>query len=155
MITRAVILGVAGAAVAVASIAGCSNSSTGSSPTSGTSEGFAAAGATTVLVDGQKQNVTGQVACTAAGSNTNVGIGDPSTGVGAVVSNDSPPVVHSVGLGSANGVTLGYSDAASGQGNAAATKTGNSYKITGTAIGMDTSSQQQVTKSFEMDVTCP
>lgn len=155
MITRAVMLGVAGVAVAVASITGCSNISTGSSSTSGTSAGSAAAGDTTVLVDGQKQNVAGQVTCTAAGANTNVGIGDPSTGVGAVVSNDSPPVVHSVGIGSVNGVTLGYSDAASGQGNAAATQSGKSYKITGTAVGMDTSSQQQVTKSFEMDFTCP
>ena len=152
MVTRVVMIGVAGAAIAVAAISGCSGTS--STKTSSTS-GSASAGPTAVIVDGQNQNVSGAVSCTAADANTNVAIGDATTGVGAVLSNDSPPAVHSVGLGSVNGVTLGYSDAAPSQGNASATKSGSTYKITGTAVGLDTSSQQSVSKSFELDFTCP
>lgn len=154
MITRVVLVGVASASVAVCAVTGCSSGSSNKSSSS-TSGPAGASGATSVIVDGQQQNVSGGVTCTAAGSNTNVAIGDPTAGVGAVVSNDSPPAVHSVGLSSVNGVTLGYADAAAGQGNASATKTGNSYKVTGTAVGLDTSSQQQVTKSFELDFSCP
>ena len=112
-----------------------------------------------VIVDGQPQNVTGQVTCTVAGANTNIGIGDATNGIGAVVSNDNPPIVHAVGLGTVNGVTLGFSDAAPGAGgNAGAVLSGKSYAIKGTATGADMSnpqSPQQVTKTFEIDVTCP
>jgi lipoprotein LpqH len=76
-----------------------------------------------------------------------------------VVSNDNPPIVHSVGLGSINGVALGFSDAAPDQGsNAGAAVNGKSYAIKGTAAGVDMSNPNQpqtVTKSFELDVTCP
>ena len=58
-----------------------------------------------------------------------------------------------------NGVTLGFSDAAPNQGgNAGAAQSGKTYAIKGTASGLDMSNAQQpqpVTKSFEMDVTCP
>jgi len=139
----------------VAAGAGCSSnkSSTGASSTASAPAG------PQLIVDGQNQNVTGQVACTVAGANTNIGIGDATNGVGAVVSNDNPPIVHSVGLGSVNGVTLGFSDAAPNQANqAGAAVSGKSYAIKGTATGTDMSnpqSPQQVTKTFEIDVTCP
>lgn len=150
---RGMVVGVASAAIVVAGLSGCSNGKPNTSSPSATG----AAGATQVIVDGQNQNVTGQVSCTAAGDNINIGIGDPTTGVGAVVTNTNPPAVHSVGLGSVNGVVLGYSDAASNQAaNATATQNGKTYKITGTAAGVDVAnSQQAVTKSFEMDMTCP
>ena len=76
-----------------------------------------------------------------------------------MVSHDNPPIVHAVGLGTVNGVTLGFSDAAPGQANqAGAVVSGKSYAIKGTATGTDVSnpqSPQQVTKTFEIDVTCP
>ena len=58
-------------------------------------------------------------------------------------------------LGNLTGVTLGYSAGASNQGPAQATKNGNSYTIKGTATGVNMANPQQLTKSFEMDVTCP
>jgi lipoprotein LpqH len=151
---RAIAAGVLGAAVVVASVAGCSSSTTktGSSSSSSTST---APLVTKVVVDGQDQNVAGTATCTVAGDNTNIGIGDPTNGVGAVVSNTDPPAVHAVGLGSPDGSTLGYSDAAQGQGGAEATKVGNSYKITGTAVTLDATNAQPVTRPFEMDVACP
>jgi len=157
-VKRGIVVGVAGVAMVVAACAGCSSnkSSTGAS---GSSAPSAAAGPQ-VVVDGQKQNISGQITCTPAGDNINIGIGDATNGVGAVISNGNPPIVHSVGLGSVNGVTLGFSDAAPNNqgGNAGAAVSGKSYAIKGTATGADMSNPQQpqpVTKSFEMDVTCP
>ena len=42
------------------------------------------------------------------GGNTNIAIGDATTGIGAVVSTGDEPTLVSVGLGNVNGVTLGY-----------------------------------------------
>jgi ipoprotein LpqH len=155
---RAIAAGVLGAAVVVvASVAGCSSSTTksASSSSSPSSSASAAPVVTKVVVDGQDQDVAGTATCTVAGDNTNIGIGDPTNGVGAVVSNTDPPAVHAVGLGSPNGSTLGYSDAAQGQGSAEAIKAPNGYKITGTAVTLDATNSQPVTKPFEMDVACP
>lgn len=144
-------------AVVIAAGAGCSSNKSGSGA-SGSSSAPAAAGPQ-LIVDGQNQNVSGQVTCAAAGDNTNIGIGDPTAGLGAVVSNGNPPLVHSVGLGTVNGVALGFSDAAPNQGgNAGAAVDGKTWAIKGTATGVDMSNPQQpqqVTKSFELNVTCP
>ena len=146
-----ILVGVAAAATVVAGLAGCSsNKSSTTSPTSST-----AAAGNQVIIDGQNQNVTGQVTCTPANGNVNIGIGDPSNGIGAVVSSADPPVVQAVGLGNLTGATLGYSAGAPNQGTVQATKSGNSYTIKGTATGINTTNQQQLSKPFEMDVTCP
>lgn len=112
-----------------------------------------------LIVDGQNQNISGQVTCTPAGDNVTIGIGDPTAGLGAVVSNGNPPLVHSVGLGTVNGVALGFSDAAPNQsGSAGAAVKGKDWAIKGTATGTDMSNPQQpqqVTKPFELDLTCP
>jgi ipoprotein LpqH len=152
-VKRGILVGVAGAAIVVAGLAGCSNNKSNTSSSSSTSS---SASTEKVTIDGHNQNISGQVSCTASGGNLNIGIGDPTNGIGAVITNANPPVVHSVGLGNVNGLTLGYSDAAPSQGNAQTTKDGNSYKITGTVTGVDMANPQQpVTKPFEMDVTCP
>jgi ipoprotein LpqH len=150
---REMAAGVLGMALVVAGLVGCSSST--SKTSSASSSSAAAPIVTKVVVDGQDQNVAGPATCTPAGDNVNIGIGDPTNGVGAVVTTTDPPAVHAVGLGSAGGSTLGYSDAANSQGNATATKVGTSFKITGTAVSMDPSNSQAVTKSFEMDVACP
>ncbi|OBG99823.1 MULTISPECIES: lipoprotein LpqH [unclassified Mycobacterium] len=154
---RGIVVGIAGVAVAVAACAGCSSnkSSTGASSSTSTP----APTGTQVIVDGQNQNVTGQVTCNTANGVLTIGVGDPTAGLGAVLSTDNPPIVHSVGLGSVNGIALGFSDAAPNQAsNAGAAVNGKSYAIKGTATGTDMSNPnqpQQVTKPFEMDVTCP
>jgi ipoprotein LpqH len=145
VVKRGTVVSVAGAAIVVAGLVGCSSNK--SNPSS------------QVIIDGQNRNVTGQASCTANGDNINIAIGDATNGVGAVISNANPPIVHSVGLGNVNGITLGFSDAAPNQsGNAGAAHNGKSYTIKGTATGVDVSNPQQpqqVTKTFEMDVTCP
>jgi ipoprotein LpqH len=154
-VKRGIVVGVAGMAIVVAGCAGCSSNKSNT----GASSGPAAPAGPQVIVDGKTQNVSGPVTCTPAGNNINIGIGDVANGVGAVVSNDNPPIVHSVGLGTVDGVTLGFSDAAQGQGgDAGAAVSGKYYQIKGTATGANVSNPQQsqpVTKKFELDVTCP
>jgi ipoprotein LpqH len=150
---QGILVGIAAAATVVACLAGCSSnkSSTGAS-----SSAAAAPAGNKVVIDGQPQNVTGPISCTQVNGNLSIGIGDPSTGVGAVVTNADPPVVQAVGLGNLTGATLGYSAGAPNQANAQATKSGNSYTIKGTAAGVNAAnSDQALTKSFEIDVTCP
>jgi len=150
-----ILVGIAAAAAVVAGLAGCSSNKSSTSESSSSSSA-PAPGGNKVIVDGQTQNVTGQVSCTQVNGNLSIGIGDPTTGIGAVVTNADPPVVQAVGLGNLTGVTLGYSAGAPNQASAQATKSGNSYTIKGTATGISSADQQQpVSKPFEIDVTCP
>lgn len=140
--------GVAAGAAVVASLAGCSHEKSNA--------GSSAASTPKVVIDGQPQNVSGQITCNQNGDNINIAIGDPANGIGAVVSTANPPVVQAVGLGNLTGATLGYSAGAPNQGSAQATKSGNAYTIKGTATGINsTNPQQQLNKPFEIDVTCP
>ena len=158
---RSVTVAAAATAIVVVGLSGCSSnkSSTSNPGSSGQSTAAAAgsSGASTakVSIDGKDQNVAGTVACTTAAGNVNIAIGGASTGIGVVLTDASPPAVKSVGLGNVNGVTLGYTPG-TGQGNASATKDGSTYKISGTATGVDMSNpMQHVNKPFEIDVTCP
>jgi lipoprotein LpqH len=159
-VKRGLTVAIAGAAIVVAGISGCSsNKSSTSGTVNGTSYNVATPGsgaaAPTVVIDGKNQNVTGQVVCTTVSGNTNIVVGGTATGISAVLTTDNPPKVQSVGLGNVNGVTLAYSAAAPGQGDASATKDGNTYKITGNATGVDMANPMQpVKKPFEIDVTC-
>jgi len=118
----------------------------------------AGASNTKVVVDGKDQKVTGQVACTKVAGTVNIAIGGGTgagaNGIGAVLTDATPPVVKSVALGNVNGVTLAVGGTS---GKADATKDGSSYKITGTASGVDMANPMagQVNKSFELDVACP
>jgi lipoprotein LpqH len=155
VVKRGIVAGAAGVAIVVTALAGCSSKNSSSNPSSSP----AAPPAPKIIVDGQNQNVPGAVTCTPSGKNINIGFGDPSNGVGAVVSTDNPPIVHAVGLGTVNNVMLGYADAAPGQeSNAGAAVSGKTYSIKGTATGSDMTNPEQpqpVTKPFEMDFTCP
>ncbi len=158
---RSVTVAAAATAIVVVGLSGCSSnksSSGGSSASSGSSGATASSGSSTakVTIDGKDQNIQGTVACTTAAGNVNIAIGGASTGIGAVLTDASPPSVKSVGLGNVNGVTLGYTPGVPGAGNATATKDGSKYKISGTATGVDMANPMQpVNKSFEIDVTCP
>ncbi|OBI98431.1 lipoprotein LpqH [Mycobacterium asiaticum] len=153
---RGLTVAVAGAAIVVAGLSGCSSDKpkSGGGSSSAASSGGGSASGTKVLIDGQDQHVTGSVVCTTAAGNVNIAIGGQAAGIAAVLSDANPPEVRSVGLGSVNGVVLGYT-AGTGQGKAEATKNGNAYKITGTATGIDAANPMSpVNKPFEIDVTC-
>ncbi len=156
---RGLTVAVAGAAILAASISGCSSnksttSGSGTTSAGGTSVSAGTGSAPKVTIDGKDQNVSGSVVCTTAGGTVNIAIGGAATGIAAVLTDANPPQVKSVGLGNVNGVTLGYTQGV-GQGNASATKDGNTYKITGTATGVDMANPMQpVNKPFEISVTC-
>lgn len=152
---------VGAAGIVVASLAGCSdNKSNTSGPTTTASVPGSGTAATspakaTVTIDGKDRTVQGQVTCVTTGGDVNIGVGEASTGISAVVTEGDSPQVKSVALGTLNGVNLLY-QAGANQGNAEATKDGASYKITGTATGIDTANPTQPTKKpFEIDVSCP
>jgi ipoprotein LpqH len=158
------LVAVGGAVIVVAGLSGCSSddkkaespATTTAQATTGAGTATAApsGGGTKVTIDGQDQNVSGTVVCTAMGGNMNIAIGDAATGIAAVVSEDGSNVT-SVGLGNVNGVTLGY-QSGTGQGEAKATKDGNNWKISGTATGIGMANPMQpVNKPFEIEVACP
>jgi ipoprotein LpqH len=165
-VKRGFVIAVGGAAIVIAGLAGCSSGEKKSeSPTTSAAEattGAGTAGATAapsgggtkVTIDGQDQNVGGSVVCTAMGGNMNIAIGDATSGIAAVVSEDGANV-QSVGLGNVNGVALGY-QSGTGQGEAKAEKSDKAWKISGTATGVDLANPMQpVNKPFEIEVTCP
>ncbi|UMB69933.1 lipoprotein LpqH [Mycobacterium paraterrae] len=158
---RSVTVAAAALAIVVVGLSGCSSnksSSGGTSASSGSGGATASSGSSTakVTIDGKDQNVQGTVACTTAAGTVNIAIGGAATGIGAVLTDATPPSVKSVGLGNVNGVTLGYTPGVPGAGKADATKDGQKYKISGTATGVDMANPMQpVNKPFEIDVTCP
>jgi lipoprotein LpqH len=164
-VKRGFVVAVGGAAIVIAGLSGCSSdekksqsptTSAGATTGAGTASATAApsGGGTKVTIDGQDQNVGGTVVCSAMGGNMNIAIGEAATGIAAVLSSDGA-TVQSVGLGNVNGVSLGYHSGA-GQDEAKAEKDGNTYKISGTATGIDMANPMQpVNKPFEIQVTCP
>ena len=152
---RGFVVAVGGMAILIAGLTGCSSGDKKSDTSGETSSAAAAEGKTTVTIDGADQAVQGTVVCSSMGGNMNIAIGDAATGIAAVVSEGDSPTVQSVGLGNVNGVTLGYQSGA-GQGEAKAEKDGKTYKISGTATGVDMANPlQPVNKPFEIEVTCP
>ncbi|BBY94411.1 lipoprotein LpqH [Mycobacterium gallinarum] len=155
MVKRGFVVALGSMAILVAGLSGCSSEDKKSETTGETSSAASAEGKSTVTIDGKDQAVQGTVVCSSMGGNMNIAIGDAATGIAAVVSEGDEPTVQSVGLGNVNGVTLGY-QSGSGQGEAKVEKDGNTYKISGTATGVDMANPlQPVNKPFEMEVSCP
>ncbi|MGA9373802.1 MAG: lipoprotein LpqH [Mycobacterium sp.] len=154
---RGFVVAVSGAALLIAGLSGCSSDDKSSSSSASASESPSVtngSGTTKVTVDGADQTVEGTVVCAAMGGNVNIAIGEATTGIAAVISEGDAPTVTSVGLGNINGVTLGYAAGAGGE--AKAEKDGNTYKISGTATGIDMANPMTpVNKPFEIEVTCP
>ncbi|MEO9329877.1 lipoprotein LpqH [Gordonia aurantiaca] len=115
-------------------------------------------GQASVTVDGQKLELSDEtVGCTEADGKVTIGIGagTGTSGVGVVLTTGDDPEVESVGLGSVDGVTLGFRKGLGG-GSAEAAKDGDTYTITGEATGVDlTRPAEPVTKGYEIKVTCP
>ncbi len=169
-VIRGLAVGVGGAAVLMVGLIGCSSdkssekkagegatatSSAGAATvSSGPMSASAGPGTATVTIDGQPKDIEGQVVCTTNGGNLNIGIGDATTGIAVVMSEDASKV-NSVGLGNVDGVALAFQEGAPG-GSASATKNDKTYKVSGTATGVDMANPMEpTTKPFELEVTCP
>ena len=106
-----------------------------------------------ITVDGQPLPVTDPVDCNSKDGKFSIAIGQPFIGVIVALEQDAS-VVHLVGLGDINGLNYNFTEGVHGQ-SATATKSGNTYHVTGTASGTDNKGKQQATKPFTVDVTCP
>jgi ipoprotein LpqH len=177
-VKREFLVAVAGASMVVAGLAGCSSnkssttsasssaassaSSSASSPSSASSASTSAAaaapgpGQAKVTIDGQDQDTTGgQIVCTTSGDTTTLVIQAHAGQYSAQVNAGNPPTVSTVSLQYGTG-EIAYKSG-TGMGSAQATQDGNSYKVTGTATGVDTANPTggMVSKPFEIDLTCP
>ncbi len=169
---RGFVVAVGGAALVIAGLSGCSSDNNSSSATTteettvsvttteetttvAESPSVTTGAATTkVTIDGQDQAVEGNVVCATMGGNVNIAIGEAMTGIAAVVSEGDAPTVSSVALGNVDGVSLGFTQGAGGE--ATAEKDGNTYKISGTATGVDMANPMTpLNKPFTIEVTCP
>jgi lipoprotein LpqH len=151
---RALLIAVATGAVATG-LGGCAKSDNASSATSSSvtsSSTPAAAGPVRVTIGGQPQNVSGPVVCGTNNGKFSIAVGDMATGIIVGLEPDAS-VVHDAGLGTVDGVVMSFTEGVPGK-SATATKSGNTYKITGTASGTDNAGAQ-VHKPFEVNVTCP
>jgi lipoprotein LpqH len=167
VVKREVLIAAAVATI-VAGVSGCSSDNKSSSPSSSATTSSnaatsttsaatssttpAASGATQVIIGGQPQNVSGAVVCETNQGKFSIAVGDMLTGIIIGLEQDGS-VVHNAGLGTVDGVVMSFTEGAPGN-TATATKTGNAYKITGTATGVDTAGKE-VSKPFEVNVTCP
>ncbi|HZU49794.1 MAG TPA: lipoprotein LpqH [Mycobacterium sp.] len=113
----------------------------------------AAAPPATVIVDGQALPIRSSAICAKAGGEMSISV-DASQGIAVRLSNTNPLQVKFVSLGTVNGLVLLYNPGV-GQNNAVVTQHGNTFDISGTAAGVDTSNGSRVEKPFQINVTCP
>jgi lipoprotein LpqH len=158
-------IGVVAAAIVIAALAGCSTNKSSTSSSSGASAASSATASGTpspqqnrVLVDGQDQGAVEHVRCYPLNDGTGIKIGLGNHGVEVLLSSTDPPGVQMVHFsnilvgGVEAGMGLAY-EPGKNEGNAEATKQGNTYKITGTATSSNATNPGS--KSFEIDVACP
>lgn len=140
------VLGSAPASPGAASSAGTSGSPAGLSP-----------GRAKVTIDGQVQTLTGPVTCDDMGVGEQIYIGNDGGTLIQMLQTD-PPKVDNLNFGAStsyDGVTGLEADPGNDATNVTASRDGNSWQFTGTAAGQKDHSSQFVTRTFEIDLTCP
>ncbi|OBG39961.1 lipoprotein LpqH [Mycobacterium sp. E3198] len=151
---RRVLLIAAAAAVATG-LGGCAKPDNALSTTSSSATPAGTApttGPVRVTIGGRPENLSGPVVCGTNNGKFSIAVGDMATGIIVGLEPDAS-VVHGAGLGTVDGVVLSFTEGVPGE-NATATKTDNTYKITGMASGTDNAGAQ-VHKPFEVTITCP
>lgn len=145
---------VSGALSAVVWLAGCSSGgglrhdSPVSNPASSAASGGQAAGPR-VVVDGVARSVENRVECVTAADMTFVNIGSENDAIAATLAAGDNPTLKSLTLGIIDGHPVMY-NSGHGATEPTVTKSGQSYKISGTATaGLSTPA------TFELEFTCP
>lgn len=149
---REFLVALGGAAIVIAGMSGCSSDKT-STESNGTSAA-SGSGESKVTIDGKETKIEGTIACTTVGGKVTLASAGGSTGIGATLTEGDSPTVETVGLGNVNGIVLGVSP---GSGEAKAEKDGKTYKISGTASGIDATNPMAgpSQKPFSLEITCP
>jgi len=128
------------------------------SPGSGSSGGAAglSPGQAKITIGGEVQSLTAPVRCSPMGVGEGMSIGGDS-GVTVMLgrSDTDSPDVEIVTFKGVAGVDLLRVEPGDSAAHATATKHGNSYTFTGTATGLKQYSSTEVTREFEIDLTCP
>jgi ipoprotein LpqH len=147
-------MAVYGAAIAATGLVGCAGgghekpqtttTTMAAAPSSGAAEG-------TVRVDGHDENLQGSCIAANGGGVVNISLSGATTKINVALDGGPPPNVSSVVLVTA-GIALAYQ--LGKQGNVRATEDGNTYNITGIAVGQNEAMDQAVSRSFEIRVTC-
>ncbi|WP_078315089.1 lipoprotein LpqH [Mycobacterium sp. D16Q16] len=141
---------VGGALSAVVGLVGCSSGGglRHDSPVSTTARSVQAAGPR-VVVDGVLRSVENRVECVTAADMTFVNIGSDSEAIAATLAAGDSPTLKSLTLGVIDGHPVMY-NSGHGATEPTVTKSGQSYKIVGTATaGLSTPA------TFELEFTCP
>lgn len=114
----------------------------------------AAEGDAKVTIGGKARDVKGEVSCSTGEGAINILIAQPTSAIAISVSEDASKV-HSVGLGSVDGVSLSFQEYAPGV-EATVARDGNTYTVKGTATGFSSDDlNKEITEPFEITVTCP
>lgn len=161
-VQRELVLAVAATTVVAAALAGCagnksSTNSSSSSAVSGSAGARQNAGQNKVVIDGQDQGVANRVLCNTMNAGTRLTVGMGNNRAVVDLSDANPPAVRAVHIDTlaVNGMTFAY-DSGTNQGSAQLTTAGKTYTITGTVMGgVASDPTQQVSKSYEIDATCP
>lgn len=158
---KRVVAGVIGLAAGAAMLVGCSDDKgTTAESTSSQTSAVADGGKTEVKVDGA--DLAGldlnSVTCVKQAGKINVASGaiGGQQGLGIVMTDEATPVVESLGM-VVDGNALAVANAMGAKtGSAEVTVDGDSYTITGEAVGADMSNPMagMITKPFTVTVTC-
>lgn len=120
----------------------------------------AARGSASVVVGDYKHPINGPITCTETDGAMVIKIGDQLYGLNVTVVEGDPLDVRAVGLGVVGGLTYGVGTSSGSlykDGTADVVKDGNTYTITGDAIGRYPGDIQSPprTAPYEVVVTCP
>jgi hypothetical protein len=147
-------MAVYGAAIAATGLVGCAGG--GHEKPQTTTTTMVAAPSTVaaqgkVRVDGLDENLQGSCVTANGGGVVNISLSGATTKINVSLDGGPPPNVSSVVLVN-GGIALAYQSGK--QGNVQAREDGNTYNITGIAVGQNEAADQALSRPFEITVTC-
>lgn len=146
---------------AVTTVPGPSDGPTPVTPTTTTTSvaetTMEADGSATVVIDGNRTELSGQLTCSnTADGNFNIVMSNPTQTYSLAVSlSNDFTTVRSVGLGNIDGVSLSFQEYQAGV-EASVSRDGNTYTVTGTGVGFNKDDlNAQINEDFTVVASCP
>jgi ipoprotein LpqH len=137
---------VACAATVIGTAVGCSSDKVEPKP------GALPPGTVQITIDGKDLGATGGVHCLDIESSTTIETGDAAAGTTVMLSAKGNPKVEFVRIRNLNGFSGDYN--LNLDGSAAVAMSGNTYHISGTALGYKSKAIAPTTKPFTINVAC-
>lgn len=143
------------ATILVTGLGGCSShkGGTGAAANSSATNSSGTAVSARLVVDGRTRQMQ-SVECVTAANSMMANIGTDQDGIAVTTTAGDNPTLDSLVLGSFDGVPFGWhtTDETS---RPMVIKSGQTYKIVGTAVAPAASGNGTLSKPFELDFTCP